>query len=102
MTDRHRRGGTVAHRTHPEDGEAMSRKSIQLEILKQIVADAGQQFATNDVSEDERMLAAHPELVSHSHYHAFVGGALSDHHEDLDIVEVQKDTPRGSRWQKRG
>ncbi|WP_437547787.1 hypothetical protein WME97_47680 [Sorangium sp. So ce367] len=70
--------------------------------LKQIVASAGQQFSTNDISEDERMLAAHPELASHSHYHAFVGGALSDHHVALDIAEVQKGTSRGSRWQKQG
>ena len=78
----------------------MSRKSIQVDVLKQVVADAGQQFATKDISEDERMLAAHPELVSHRHYHAFVGGALSDHRIMLSIVEVQKETSRGSRWQK--
>ncbi len=48
------------------------------------------------------MLVAHPELVSHSHYHAFVGGALSDNHILLNIVEVQKKTSRGSRWQKQG
>ncbi|HZF50751.1 MAG TPA: hypothetical protein VE093_18960 [Polyangiaceae bacterium] len=80
----------------------MSRKSIRVDVLKQVVADAGQQFATKDISEDKRMQAAHPELVSHSHYHAFVGGALSDHHVLLNIVEVQKDTLRGSRWQKQG
>jgi hypothetical protein len=78
----------------------MSRNLIRLEILKQAVADAGQQFATKDISEDERMLSAHPALVSHSHYHAFVGGALKDHHVTLDIVELQKETSRGSRWQK--
>jgi hypothetical protein len=78
----------------------MSRKSIRLDVLKQVVAEASRHFATRDVSEDERMKAAHPELVSHSHYHAFVGGALSDHHVLLNIVEVQKDTPRGSRWQR--
>ncbi|HZH98130.1 MAG TPA: hypothetical protein VEX38_04095 [Fimbriimonadaceae bacterium] len=80
----------------------MSRKSIRVDVLKQVVADASQQFATKDISEDKRMQAAHPELVSHSHYHAFVGGALSDHHVLLNIVEVQKDTLRGSRWQKQG
>ncbi len=68
----------------------------------QVVADTDQQFATKDISEDERMLVAHPELVSHSHYHAFVGGALSDNHILLNIVEVQKKTSRGSRWQKQG
>ena len=78
----------------------MSRKSIRVDVLKRVVADASQQFATKDISEDKRMRAAHPELVSHSHYHAFVGGALSDHHVQLNIVEVQKNTSRGSRWQK--
>ena len=78
----------------------MSRKSIRVDVLKQVVADAGQQFATKDISEDERTQAAHPELVSHSQYHAFVGGALSDHHVQLNIVEVQKNTSRGSHWQK--
>jgi hypothetical protein len=80
----------------------MSRKSIRVDVLKRVVADASQQFATKDISEDKRMRAAHPELVSHSHYHAFVGGALSDHHVQLNIVEVRKDTSRGSRWQKQG
>ena len=80
----------------------MSRKSILEIVLKQVVDDARSQFATKDISEDERMLAAHPELVNHSHYHAFVGGALSDHHVMLKIVEVQKKTSRGSRWRKQG
>ncbi|WP_441289802.1 hypothetical protein ACSRUE_03705 [Sorangium sp. KYC3313] len=80
----------------------MSRKSIRVSVLKQVVASAGQQFSTKDISEDERMLAAHPELASHSHYHAFVGGALSDHHVELNIVEGQEGTSRGSRWQKQG
>lgn len=80
----------------------MSRKSIQVDVLKKVVEDAKHQFATKDISEDDRMLAAHPELVGHSHYHAFVGGALSDRHVTLKIIEVQKDTSRGSRWQKQG
>jgi hypothetical protein len=54
----------------------MSRKSIRVDVLRQVVAEAGQQSATRDVSEDKRMLVAHPELVSHTHYHALVGGAL--------------------------
>lgn len=78
----------------------MSRKSIRLDVLKQVVADASQVFATKDISEDERMRRAHANLVNHSHFHAFVGGALSDHHVVLDIVETQKGTRRGSRWAK--
>jgi hypothetical protein len=78
----------------------MSRKSIRADILKQVVADADSSFATKDISENERVRRAHPELVGHRNYHAFVGGALSDHHVALGIIEVQKSTPRGSRWQK--
>jgi hypothetical protein len=80
--------------------EAMSRNLVRLEILKQAVGNAGEVFATKDISEDERMISAHPALVSHSHYHAFVGGALKDHHVTLNIVELKKETSRGSRWQK--
>ncbi|WP_437743210.1 hypothetical protein WMF39_48190 [Sorangium sp. So ce1504] len=100
-----RRRSEGAHRRDRDDQDleaAMSRKSIQVSVLRQVVASAGQHFSTNDISEDDRMLAAHPELASHSHYHAFVGGALSDHHVALAIVEVQKGTSRGSRWQKQG
>jgi hypothetical protein len=78
----------------------MSRKLVRLEALKQVVADANSVFATKDVSEDERVRAAHPDLVSHRNYHAFVGGALSDHRVVLDIVEVRASTSRGSQWQK--
>lgn len=80
----------------------MSRKSIRADVLKQVIADADALFATKDISEDERVRRAHPELVGHRNYHAFVGGALSDHRVALGIVEVRKSTPRGSRWQKQG
>jgi hypothetical protein len=76
----------------------MSRKSIRLDILKQVIADASPLFATKDVSEDERVRRAHPALAAHRNYHAFVGGALSDHHVALNIIEVRKSTPRGSEW----
>ncbi|HRI68302.1 MAG TPA: hypothetical protein PK156_28930 [Polyangium sp.] len=78
----------------------MSRKLIRLDLLKQVVSGANQVFTTKDVSEDARMRRAHADLVDHSHYHAFVGGALSDHHVVLDIIETQKGTRRGSRWAK--
>lgn len=78
----------------------MSRNLVRVEILKQVVAEVGEEFATKDRSENERMLSAHPELVSHSYYHAFIGGALKDHHVALNIIEIEKETSRGSRWQK--
>lgn len=78
----------------------MSRKSIRLDILKNTVAVAEPVFTTKDVSENDGVRLAHPELVGHRNYHAFVGGALSDHRVALGIIEVQKSTRRGSRWRK--
>jgi len=78
----------------------MSRKAVSVHVMKEVIADLGRTFTTKDVSEDPRMLAAHRHLTDHSHYHAFVGGALSDHRARLGIDEIQKRTKRGSRWQK--
>ena len=83
-------------------GEMMSRKKISVQVMREVIKDLGGDFATKDVSEDIRMREAHPQLVKHSHCHAFVGGALSDHRAELDIKEIQKNTSRGSRWQKIG
>lgn len=78
----------------------MSRKSIRLDVLMRVVADANLLFTTKDISEDERVRCTHLEVVDHRNYHAFVGGALSDHRVALGIIEVRKSTSRGSRWQK--
>ena len=80
----------------------MSRKNVSVHVMKKVINDLGGVFTTKDVSEDQRMIKAHPQLVKHSHYHAFVGGALSDHRSKLKIKEIQKRTSRGSRWQKLG
>ena len=80
----------------------MSGKQIKFDVLKQIVAGQNRVFATRDVSDDGRMKQAHGQLVSHSHYHAFVGSALSEHHDVLGIVEIRKGTSRGSCWEKNG
>ena len=80
----------------------MSRKAISVRVLKKVVKDRGEVFTTKDVSEDPRVMQAHRKLAKHSHYHAFVGGALSDHRDRLGIKEIQKRTARGSRWQKKG
>jgi hypothetical protein len=77
----------------------MSYEDIKVRVLKEVIADLGP-FITKDVSEDPRMKQAHLELVDHSHYHAFVGSALSFHHVKLEIDEIQKGTKRGSRWKK--
>lgn len=78
----------------------MSRNDVSVHVMKEVIADLGRVFTTKDVSEDPRMQTAHRHLTDHSHYHAFVGGALSDNRARLGIDEIQKGTKRGSRWQK--
>lgn len=73
---------------------------ITQESLKEVVADLGPIFKTKDVSEDPRMRKTYADLVRHSHYHAFVGRALSEYRAQLKIDEIRKGTPRGSQWKK--
>ena len=80
----------------------MGRKDIQFSTLKEVVASCKSVFTTKDVSEDPRMMNAHLDFVDHTHYHAFVGGALSDHRVELEIDEIKQGTKRGSRWKKKG
>lgn len=71
----------------------MSRKSIEPGALKPVVSEAAPLFTTKDISEDERVRSAYPELAAHRNYHAFVGGALSDHHLALGIEKIR---PKGN------
>ena len=78
----------------------MGRSDIKVRVLREVIADLGNEFSTKDVSEDQRMIKAHPFDVRHSHYHAFVGGAISDNRGVLNVKEVRKRTKRGSIWRK--
>jgi len=82
----------------------LSHKSIQFHVLEEVVAKMGRTFVTKDVSEDPRMIGAHPDLNRHHLYHSFVGRALSEDSDILGIVELRKNTSggRGSRWEKNG
>lgn len=80
----------------------MSWKLVEFDVLKQVIADQNREFAAKDVSEDGRMTQTHAQLTKHSHYHAFVGTALSQHHLALGINLVRKGTSRGARWEKNG
>ena len=73
---------------------------ITQESLKEVVAGLGPIFKTKDVSEDPRMRKTYTDLARHSHYHAFVGRALSEYRAQLKIDEIRKGTPRGSQWKK--
>lgn len=79
----------------------MSWKLIKLSVLTKVVDGQSRIFVTKDVSDDKRMQHAHPNLINHSHYHSFVGRALSEYHQTLGIVEIKKKTKRGSRWEKK-
>lgn len=78
----------------------MSRLDIKIRVLREVIADLGQEFSTKDVSEDHRMITSHPFESKHSHYHAFVGGAISDNRGVLNVKEIKKRTKRGSIWRK--
>ena len=65
-----------------------------------VVSGASSLFTTKDISEDERVRGAHPELTAHRNYHAFVGGALSDNHATLGIVKMRTKGERGMQWRK--
>jgi hypothetical protein len=80
----------------------MSWKDVQLDVLKRIVIGQKRVFSTKDVSQDKRVLEAHPVLASRKNYHAFVGSALSRHRVALGIKEVRKSTSRGSLWEQQG
>ena len=78
----------------------MSHKDISLYVLKIVVSDLGTEFFTKDVSEDPRMTMHHFDLTDHSHYHAFVGKALSENHVELGIRKIGYHHKRGSIWKK--
>ena len=75
---------------------------VDIGVVRTVVAELAGEFATKDVSEDPRMLAAHASLQLHRSYHAFVGRAISEHRSDLGLDEVRKATARGSVWRKQG
>jgi hypothetical protein len=63
------------------------------EVLKQLAPT----FFTKDLSEHPRMLAAHAELASHSHYHSFAGKYLSTQCSDVEPLDGES-KKRGARW----
>ena len=71
-------------------GNRGSYKQVDIRVARAVVAECGDSFVTKDVSQDERMLASHASLCLHSHYHAFVGRALSEHRNELGVEELRK------------
>ncbi len=80
----------------------MGPKDVIFQLLDATVEKMPQRFFTRDVSEHPDMVAAHPVLSKHSHYHAFVGRRLSMEYRGRALVEIKKKTSRGSLWEKTG
>jgi len=78
----------------------MGSKDISFNALEMVVSDLGSEFFTKDVSEDLRMTKHHFDLAVHSHYHAFVGKALSEYQGELGIRKIGYHHKRGSIWKK--
>jgi hypothetical protein len=55
-------------------------------------------FATRDVSDDPKMIAAHPGVSKARNFKSFVGLAISRRRTTLGLKELRKRTPRGSVW----
>lgn len=79
----------------------MSHLAVDVEALARAINDLGRCFHTKDVSEHASVRDAHPVLSTHSHYHAFIGKALMDHHYRLGIRHTGAGTARGAAWTRR-
>jgi|GEM_PF-840234 len=79
----------------------MGYKDVNRKVLLEVIGQMPESFATKDVSEHSLMLRAHPELINHSQYHAFVGKALKNLTEGNGrnvLRELRAGTSRGSVW----
>ncbi len=78
--------------------------SIDDEIIKKVLELLPDQFHTKDVSGHPLIRKGHPDLVSHTHYHAFIGKFLKNNLRDdkgfLLLKELKSGGSRGSYWHK--
>ena len=74
---------------------------IDVRELEKAVARLNDVFVTKDVSEQEEMKRAHSAEASHTHWHAFVGRAISLHRGALGVDSIGRSATRGERWSKR-
>jgi hypothetical protein len=72
---------------------------IDIRELERAIGRVGQVFVTKDVSEQPELRRAHPRESAHTHWHAFVGRAISVHHVRLGVTSIGKSS-RGERWSK--
>jgi hypothetical protein len=79
--------------------------SIDDNIIKKVIDLLPDQFYTKDVSSHPLMIQGHPDLIGHSHYHAFIGkflkNDLCDERRNLLLKELASGGSRGSLWLKK-
>ncbi|MBW6465667.1 MAG: hypothetical protein K0B06_04100 [Brevefilum sp.] len=78
----------------------MGISTINLCVLWIVTKRLGKEFSTKDVSQHPLMTTAHPIKAKHTHFHAFVGRAISKNRHILMVKEIKKGTKRGSIWRK--
>jgi hypothetical protein len=72
---------------------------IDIHELQKAIARVGAIFVTKDVSEQAELQSAHRSDASHSHWHVFVGRALSANRGALGVESIGR-SARGERWSK--
>ena len=77
----------------------MRLKDINLQVLEEVVSYFGPKFYTKDVSEHPEMIREHQEFI-YDNYHSAVGRVIGRYSRFLNVVENERKTPRGSRWEK--
>lgn len=75
----------------------MSKQQIEKHTVQETLRQLDETFYTKDLSNHPLMLAAHPELKNHSHYHAFVGKFLSTECDDVKQIDGGH-KKHGARW----
>jgi hypothetical protein len=82
--------------------QKMGPKDVNLRVLLATLAKMPDQFYTKELSNHADMLAAHPALTEHSHYHGFVGKRLAQEFDGRTLQRARSTShPRkGMLWKK--
>ena len=82
--------------------QKMGPKDVSLRVLLATLAKMPAQFYTKELSNHADMLAAHPALTGHSHYHGFVGKRLAQEFDGRTLQRARSTShPRkGMLWKK--
>lgn len=78
--------------------------NINKDVVIKVIQSLGKNFYTKDVSSHPDMRDYHIGLITHTHYHSFVGKFLKnlkDSNGNLLLIELQKGGARGSLWERK-